>query len=84
MNRNTRKILTILSLALLGAISLASLGIAYIGGIRGIGLLGVWFFLTFGIAVVLAQVIPAGILLASFIAALLKPGRGEIASAHSA
>ena len=84
MNRGMRKVLIILSLALLVAVSLASLGVAYMGGIRGIGLLGVWFFLTFGIAVVLAQVIPAGILLASFIAALLKPGRREVATAHSA
>ena len=61
------KILTILSLALVFSIAMVSLGIAYAGGIRGIGLLGVWFFLTFGIIVVLAQLIPAGILLSSFI-----------------
>jgi len=61
------KILIILSLALVGAIALFSLGIAYAGGIRGIGLLGVWFFLTFGIIVVLAQLIPAGILFSTFI-----------------
>ena len=52
---------------LITAIALFSLGIAYAGGIRGIGLLGIWFFLTFGIIVVLAQLIPAGILLSSFI-----------------
>jgi hypothetical protein len=62
-----KKILTILSLALVLAIALVSLGIAYAGGIRGIGLLGVWFFLTCGIIVVLAQLIPAGILFSSFI-----------------
>jgi hypothetical protein len=52
---------------LITAIAFFSLGIAYAGGIRGIGLLGIWFFLTFGIIVVLAQLIPAGILLSSFI-----------------
>ena len=62
-----KKILIILSLILVLSIALFSLGIAYAGGIRGIGLLGVWFFLTFGIIVVLAQLIPAGILLSSFI-----------------
>jgi hypothetical protein len=67
MSGNMKKILTILSLALVLAIALVSLGIAYAGGIRGIGLLGVWFFLTCGIIVVLAQLIPAGILFSSFI-----------------
>jgi len=62
-----KKILIILSLILVLSIALFSLGIAYAGGIRGVGLLGVWFFLTFGIIVVLAQLIPAGILLSSFI-----------------
>jgi len=67
MSDKMKKILITLSLALVGAIALFSLGIAYAGGIRGIGLLGVWFFLTFGIIVVLAQLIPAGILFSSFI-----------------
>ncbi len=62
-----RKIFIILSLVLVMSISLVSIGIAYAGGVRGLGLLGVWFFLTFGILVVLAQLIPAGILLSSFI-----------------
>ncbi len=65
MSDKMRKILVTLSLVFVLCVSLASLGIAYAGGIRGIGLLGVWFFLTFGIVVVLAQLIPAGILLAS-------------------
>jgi hypothetical protein len=63
-----KKIMIIMSLALILAIGIFSLGIAYAGGVRGMGLLGVWFFLTFGIVVVLAQLIPAGILLSSFIA----------------
>ena len=67
MSEKMKKILVILSLALVISIALVSLGIAYAGGIRGIGLLGVWFFLTFGIVIVLAQLIPAGILLSSFI-----------------
>jgi hypothetical protein len=68
MSDKMKKIIIILSLALILAIAMFSLGIAYVGGVRGIGLLGVWFFLTFGIIVVLAQLIPAGILLSSFIA----------------
>ncbi|NWF94094.1 MAG: hypothetical protein HXY46_14430 [Syntrophaceae bacterium] len=74
-----RQILTILSLAFVVAVALTSLGIAYAGGIRGAGLLGVWFFLTFGIVVVLAQLIPAGILLSSFIGtAFSSHRRGEM------
>ena len=76
-----RKILIVLSLALILAISLVSLGIAYAGGVRGIGLLGVWFFVTCGIVVVLAQLIPAGILFSSFIAtaiSLLRKGEMPI------
>ena len=34
--------------------------------------MGVWFFLTFGIVVVLAQVIPAGILFVSFVSTVLN------------
>ncbi len=68
MSDKMKKIIIILSLALILAIAMFSLGIAYAGGVRGIGRLGVWFFLTFGIIVVLAQLIPAGILLSSFIA----------------
>ncbi len=62
-----RNILVFLSLTLIMAVALFSLGIAYIGGIRGIGLSGVCFFLTGGVIVVLAQLIPAGILFSSFV-----------------
>jgi hypothetical protein len=62
-----KKILTLLGLILILAIALVSLGIAYVGGIRGIGLLGVCFFFTGGVIVVLAQLVPAGILFSSFI-----------------
>lgn len=79
MTKNTKKILVILTLALILAIALGSLVVAYAGGIRGIGLLGVWFFLTFGIIVVLGQMIPAGILLSAFIGSTINPYRkGEI------
>ncbi|MCX8117618.1 MAG: hypothetical protein N3G78_06800 [Desulfobacterota bacterium] len=70
-----KKILTILSLTLVLSIAMGSLGVAYAGGVRGIGLLGVWFFLTFGIIVVLAQLIPAGILLSSLITSTISPHR---------
>ncbi len=79
MSTKAKKILMILVLALIVSISLASLGIAYSGGIRGLGLLGVWFFMTCGIVVVLAQVIPAGILLSSFVSAAFNSFRkGEM------
>ena len=75
MSEKMKKILAILSLALIISIALFSLGIAYKGGVRGIGLIGVMFFFTFGIIVVLAQLIPAGILLTSFIGAAASPTR---------
>ena len=71
MSEKMKRILIILSLVLIASIALVSLGIAYAGGVRGLGLLGIWFFVTFGIVVVLAQVIPAGILLSSFIGTIL-------------
>ena len=77
MPSQMKKILAILSLTLIAAIGLFSLGIAYAGGIRGIGLMGVWFFLTFGIVIVLAQLIPAGILLSSFIGTAFSSFRKE-------
>ena len=76
MYKKTKKIPVVLSLALILSIALFSLGIAYAGGVRGVGLLGVWFFMTFGIVVVLTQLIPAGILLSSFIGVALSPSRG--------
>jgi hypothetical protein len=76
MSKSLKKILIILSLVFVISIAMGSLMIAYAGGIRGIGLLGVWFFLTFGIIVVLAQVIPAGILLTSLIGSAFTPYRG--------
>ena len=69
MSLKMKKILAILSLVLIMSVTLFSLGIAYKGGVRGIGLVGVMFFFTFGIVVVLAQLIPAGILLSALIGA---------------
>jgi len=74
-----RNIVILLSLILVLAITLVSLGIGYAGGIRGIGLLGVCFFFTGGVVVVLAQLIPAGILLSSFIGTAFSSfRRGEM------
>ncbi len=75
MSKKMKKILTILSLVLVVSIALSSLGIAYKGGVRGLGLLGVMFLFTFGIIVVLGQLIPAGILFSSFIGAAISPRR---------
>jgi hypothetical protein len=77
MPEKMQKILIILSLVLIVAIAGVSIGIAYAGGIRGMGLLGAWFFLTCGIIVVLAQLIPAGILLSSFIGTTFSSSRKE-------
>lgn len=71
----TEKILLILCLVFIMSIVLASFGIAFAGGVRGAGLLGACFFLTFGIIIVLAQVIPAGILFSSLAGAVVFPSR---------
>ncbi len=74
-----KNILILLSLILILAIALVSFGIAYAGGMRGIGLLGVCFFFTAGVIVVLAQLIPAGILFSSFIGTAFSSfRRGEV------
>jgi len=75
MSEKMKKVLIILSLVLIMSIAMFSLGIAYKGGVRGIGLVGVMFFLTSGIIVVLAQLVPAGILISSFIGAATSPTR---------
>ncbi len=69
-----KKILILLCLIFVVAIALVSLGIAYAGGIRGIGLLGVCFFFTGGVIVVLAQLVPA---VSSFIGAGFSSSRRE-------
>jgi len=70
-----KKILIILSSVFVMSTAAACMGIAYAGGVRGVILLGTWFFLTFGIVVVLAQLIPAGILLSSFIGTTFSSSR---------
>jgi hypothetical protein len=67
MSGKMKKILVLLASVFVLTIALFSLGIGYAGGIRGIGLIGVCFFFTGGVVVVLAQLVPAGILLSSFI-----------------
>jgi len=67
MSGKMKRILLLLASVLVAAIALFSLGIGYAGGVRGIGLLGVCFFFTGGVVVVLAQLIPAGILFSSFV-----------------
>jgi len=75
MSAQLKKIIIILSLVFIIAVALGSLGVAYAGGIRGIGLLGAWFLLTFSIIVILAQLIPAMIYLYSFISSAFFPYR---------
>ena len=80
---NHLKILIILSMVLLFSFILMSVGIAYAGGVRGIGLVGVAFFLTLGITLVLAQLVPAAILFSSMIGGAfssLRKGRETYSS----
>ena len=73
------KILLIMSLVFILSIVLTSVGIAYAGGVRGMGLIGGCFFFTFGIIIVLGQMIPAGLLLSSYIGtAFSSPRKTEI------
>ena len=67
MSEKMMKIIVLLSLLLILSIAVVSFGIAYAGGIRGLELLGVFTFFTAGVVVILAQLIPAEILLGSFI-----------------
>ncbi len=62
MSKQTKKILIALSVFLVFAIMAFSFIIAYLRGVRGLGLLGISFFLTTGTVIVLAQMIPASIL----------------------
>jgi len=72
-----KKILVLLGSILILTIASVSFGIAYAGGVRGIGLLGVCFFFTGGVIVVLAQLVPAGILISSFIGSAFSSSRKE-------
>ena len=77
MSKQTKKIFTVLSLAFVFAILMGSVAIAYAGGVRGIGLLGISFFLSVGTIIVLAQVIPAGILFCMMIRSVFSSFRGN-------
>ncbi len=79
MSGKTKKIIVLLASVLILAIALFTLGISYAGGVRGVGLIGVCFFFTGGVVVVLAQLVPAGILISSFIGrAFSSFRRGEM------
>lgn len=79
MSGKMKKILLLLASVLVLMIAFFSLGIGYAGGVRGIGLIGVCFFFTGGVVVVLAQLVPAGILLSSFIGTVFTSFRkGEM------
>ncbi len=79
MSGKMKKILVLLASVLVLMIAFFSLGIGYAGGVRGIGLIGVCFFFTGGVVVVLAQLVPAGILLSSFIGTVFTSFRkGEM------
>jgi len=79
MSGKIKKILVLLASVLVLMIALFSLGIGYAGGVRGIGLIGVCFFFTGGVVVVLAQLVPAGILLSSLIGTVFTSFRkGEM------
>jgi len=79
MSGKMKKIILLLASILVLTIALFSLGIGYAGGVRGTGLIGVCFFFTGGVVVVLAQLIPAGILISSFIGTAFSSfRRGEM------
>ncbi len=79
MSRKMKKIILLLASVLVLTIALFSLGIGYAGGVRGTGLIGVCFFFTGGVVVVLAQLVPAGILISTFIGTAFSSfRRGEM------
>ncbi len=77
MSKQTKKVIIILSLVLVFAITAASLTVAYAGGVRGIGLLGLTFFFTGGIVIILAQMIPASILFCMMIRSIFSSARRD-------
>lgn len=83
MSDRLRKILIILTMALISSIVLATLVIAYAGGVRGAGLLGTVFFVSGGVVIVLAQLIPAGILLSSFVSTAFSSTRKHEMPVHA-
>jgi hypothetical protein len=79
MSGKMKRVVVLLASVLVLRVALFSLGIGYAGGVRGNGLIGVCFFLTGGVVVVLAQLVPAGILISSFVGTAFSSFRkGEI------
>jgi hypothetical protein len=70
--RPKERILFILCSVWISTVALTSAGIAYSGGIRGVELTAVSLLLTFGITVLIAQLMPWGI--------LLSPSAGRVLS----
>jgi hypothetical protein len=70
--RPKERILFILCSAWISTVALTSAGIAYSGGIRGVELAAVTLFLTLGITVLTAQLIPGANILSSFLGILLS------------
>jgi len=83
MSKQMRKILTILSLALILSIVATSFGIAYTRGVRGIGLLGISFFFTMATIIVLGQLIPAGVLFSLVVKSFLSSHRRDGMPVHA-
>lgn len=83
MSWRMRKILIIIGLTWILSISIGSVAIAYAGGLRGVGLLGVWFLFSSGIVITLAQLIPAIILLSSLIGTVSSSRRKHEVPIHA-
>lgn len=64
--RPKERIFLILCSVWILTVALTFAGIAYSGGIRGVELVAVALFLTFGVTTLVAQLIPGGILLSTF------------------
>jgi len=81
MSRKMKRVTAILALAWVLSVALASLGIACAGRVGGAGPIAVCFFVTGagGVIIVLAQLIPAGILFSSMIGtAFFSPWKTEM------
>ena len=76
MKRERKRVFVVAGLALVFSTAVFSSVIAYMGGVRGVGLLGISFFLTAGVVIVLAQLIPASILFCMMIRSLFSSIRG--------
>jgi len=83
MSNKIKKILMILGLVLILAIAVTSSGIAYLSGVRGLGIIGISFLFTAAVVIVLAQVIPAGILLVFMIKSALSSVHRARIPAHA-